>query len=58
MTRKPPNSGKAWTERQLQDLQRLAGGNAPTRIIALKIGRTPAAIQNKASQQNISLKAT
>jgi hypothetical protein len=32
--------------------------NTPTRVLALHLGRTPAAVQQKASQENISLKPT
>jgi len=32
--------------------------NTPTRVIGLKLGRTPDSIYTKASQENISLKPT
>ena len=32
--------------------------NTPTRVIGLKLGRTPEAIYTKASQEDISLKPT
>lgn len=58
MAKKPPNSGKAWTPPQVKQVKTLAAGNTPTRVIALKTGRTPAAIQAKASEVGISLKPT
>lgn len=54
----PKNHGKPWTDANLQKLRDLAQGNTPTRVIALKTGRTPAAVQQKASSENISLKPT
>lgn len=52
------NGGRPWTPAQLQQLKALAGGNTPTRVIGLKMGRTPGAIQNKASSEGVSLKPT
>ena len=52
------NSGKAWTPGQVQQLKSLAKGNTPTRVIGLKLGRTPNAIYTKAAEKNISLKPT
>lgn len=52
------NSRKAWTPSQVQSLRELARGNTPTRVIALKLGRTPAAVQSKATSRGISLKPT
>jgi len=54
----PKNSGKPWTPPQVQQLETLAKGNTPTRVIALKMQRTPAAVQSKASAEGISLKPT
>ncbi len=58
MAKKPPNSGKLWTPSQVRQIEELVAQNTPTRIIALKLGRTPASIQTKASEENISLKPT
>lgn len=52
------NSGKAWTSQEVKQLKTLASGNTPTRVISLKMGRTPASISTKASQNDISLKPT
>lgn len=46
---------KKWTRSEVQKLKRLVGGNTPTRVIALKLGRTPNAVRSKASEEGISL---
>lgn len=58
MATDPKNHGKPWSDADLQKLRELAQGNTPTRVIGLKTGRTPAAVQQKASSENISLKPT
>jgi hypothetical protein len=58
MSKKPPNGGTPWTRDESKTLKELAKGNTPTRIIALKMGRTPEAIYKKASDQGVSLKPT
>ncbi|MGO7353330.1 hypothetical protein ACCS66_01155 [Rhizobium ruizarguesonis] len=58
MAKKPENSGKEWTPEQVKQLKDLAKGNTPTRVIALKLERTPGAVQSKASTEKISLKPT
>ena len=52
------NSGKPWTPDQVNELKKLAQENTPTRIMALKLQRTPSAIQKKAAAERISLKPT
>jgi hypothetical protein len=52
------NSGKAWTASSVRQLKQLAKGNTPTRVIGLKLGRTPSAVYGKASEKGISLKPT
>ena len=52
------NSGKTWTSKEVTQLKELASQNTPTRVIGLKLGRTPGAVGNRASQENISLKPT
>ena len=54
----PKNNGKHWTPAEVQQLGELAHGNTPTRVIALKLKRSPEAIQAKASAESISLKPT
>lgn len=56
MPKKPGNSGKQWTPQQEQQLKQLAAGNTPTRVIGLKMERSPAAVQAKASELKVSLK--
>ncbi len=55
---KPKNSGKEWTATDRAALDRLARGNTPTRVIGLKLERSPSAVQSQASKQNTSLKPT
>lgn len=55
MAKKPANQGKQWTPAQESQLKKLAKGNTPTRVIGLKIGRTPGAVQAKAQDLNVSL---
>jgi hypothetical protein len=58
MAKTPSNHGKSWTASDNAQLQQLARGNTPTRVIGLKMGRTPAAIQGHASDIGVSLKPT
>ncbi len=58
MAKKPPNSGKQWTDTDVNKLEKLADGNTPTRIIALKMGRSVDSIYSKASDENIDLSPT
>jgi len=52
------NKGKPWTQADIKELKDLAKGNTPTRVIGLKMGRTPASIYAKASKEKVSLKPT
>jgi len=52
------NSGKEWTSQEVKQLKTLVSENTPTRVIGLKLGRTPDSIYSKASEKNISLKPT
>jgi hypothetical protein len=56
MSKEPKNHGKSWTPTDVRTLRDLAWGNTPTRVIGLKMGRTPDAVQQKASSEGISLK--
>lgn len=56
MSKSTRNSGKAWKPSEVKQLRDLARGNTPTRVIGLKLGRTPDAVQSKASEKGISLK--
>jgi hypothetical protein len=58
MAKTPTNHGKPWTPAAQRDLRELARENTPTRVIGLKLGRTPEAVQSQASRQDTSLKPT
>lgn len=58
MPKKPSNHGKAWSGSENQTLKKLAAQNTPTRVIGLKMGRTPGAVQSQASAKGVSLKPT
>lgn len=58
MAKSTHNTGKPWTPADIKQLEQLAEQNTPTRVIGLKLGRTPAAIYNKASEEDISLSPT
>lgn len=58
MSKSTRNSGKPWTPQDLSQMKNLAGENTPTRVIGLKLGRTPAAVASKASEQGVTLKPT
>jgi hypothetical protein len=51
-------AGTRWTGTEVARLKALAEGNTPTRVVALKLQRTPAAVQSKASDEGVSLKPT
>lgn len=52
------NSGKEWNSKEVTQMRQLVRENTPTRIIGLKLGRTPDAVYTKAAQEGISLKPT
>jgi len=58
MPKSSANHGKQWTQKDVQQLQHLVNQNTPTRVIALKLGRTEDAVRSKASEEDISLKPT
>jgi hypothetical protein len=58
MPKQPSNHGKQWTPQEVKKLDTLADGNTPTRVIGLKLGRTPASVYTKASEEGISLSPT
>jgi hypothetical protein len=58
MAKRPPNHGKDWSASDVKTLKHLTRQNTPTRVAALKLGRTPAALYQKASAEGISLKPT
>lgn len=58
MPKTPPNHNKPWTPGDVKQLEKLVDQNTPTRVIGLKMGRTPGSIYNKAGEEDISLKPT
>ena len=58
MAKAPKNHGKPWTGQDDRQLRQLANQNTPTRVIGLKLGRTPGAVQQHASEIDVSLKPT
>lgn len=58
MATAPKNHGKSWSSADLSQLKREVRQNTPTRVLGLHLGRTPAAVQHKVSQEGISLKPT
>ena len=54
-TKSTRNTGKPWTPQEVRELKQLVKENTPTRVIGVKLGRTPRAVQSKASEQGISL---
>lgn len=58
MAKTPTNHGKDWTPTDVKQLKTLADQNTPTRVIGIKMGRTPGSIYNKASEEEIPLKPT
>jgi len=58
MPKRPSNHGKTWSGADNRTLKKLASQNTPTRVIGLKMGRTPGAVQSHASNKSVSLKPT
>ena len=58
MAKTPKNHGKSWTPSDNKALKHLAYQNTPTRVIGLKMGRTPDAVESHASEVGVSLKPT
>jgi len=58
MPKKPEHHNEPWTRSDDAKLRELARGNTPTRVMGLKLGRTPAAVQGRASEIGQSLKPT
>ncbi len=58
MDKTPPNHGKDWTPGDDRQLRQLIRDNTPTRVMGLKLGRTPQAVQQHANQIGLSTKPT
>lgn len=52
------NDGKPWSDEDLEQLKTLITENTPTRLIAMKLERTEAAIRDKVAAEGISLAPT
>ena len=55
MARTPDNHRKPWSAKDKSQLKRLAKGNTPTDLIALKLSRTSDAIRSTAQREHVSL---
>jgi hypothetical protein len=49
------SSGRDWTDDDVRELRELAAGHTPTGVIIVKLGRSEAAIREKAESEGISL---
>ncbi len=49
------NTGKPWSDMDIQQLEKLAREDTPTPVIGLKLGRTISSVYTRASKQGISL---
>jgi hypothetical protein len=58
MPNTPPNSGKQWKPAEVKQLKTEIKQNTPTRVLGLKHGRTPEAVQSKANDLGLSTKPT
>lgn len=58
MAKQPPNHGKAWTPSDVRKMSELIKQNTPTRVMGLKLGRTPGAVQQHANELGRSTKPT
>lgn len=52
------NTGKSWSSLEQSKLAQLARQNTPTRVIGLKLGRTPEAVRGMAQKLGVSLRPT
>ena len=57
MAKRPPNDGSSWSAGELKTLRSLAKAGTPTSEVARKLGRTAAAVQQKAMRSGISFRA-
>jgi len=55
--RRPPNDGASWSARELKTLRALAKVGTSTTRVAKELGRTAAAVQQKAMRTGISFRA-
>ena len=57
MAKRPPTDGAGWSSTELKSLKSLAKAGTPTGEVAKKLGRTAAAVQQKAMRAGISFRA-
>jgi hypothetical protein len=55
--RRASHDGASWSSRELKTLKALAKSGTPTTQVAKKLGRTAAAVQQKAMRAGISFRA-
>jgi hypothetical protein len=58
MAKTPANHGKDWKPADDKQLRGLVRENTPTRVMGLKLGRTPGAVQQHANELRLSTKPT
>jgi hypothetical protein len=58
VSKPPKNHRHPWSKDDVKQLKQLAKEDTPTRVIGFRMGRTPAAVQAKASDAGVSLKPT
>lgn len=58
MAKSPPRHNKPYSPTENAKIKDLAKANTPTRVLGLKIGRTPRAVQSQASKLGVSLRPT
>lgn len=56
MAKQPANHGKRWTAADEKQLKQLIRENTPTRVMGIKLQRTPEAIQGHANEMGLSTK--
>ena len=56
MAKRPQNHRKDWTPAENRELKKLIRENTPTRVMGLKLGRTPGAVQSHANDLGLSTK--
>lgn len=55
MAKTMSNHGASWSKDHLRDLKTLIKGNTPTRLIAMKLGRTEGSVRAKTQSLGLSL---
>lgn len=55
MPKSTRNAGQHWTPAEVKQLQQLAAGNTPTRVIGVRLGRPEGGVRSKAQSEGISL---